>query len=162
MSKTLEELRKVRVAYKGWVTRSFNEIRDLLAEEDTSIEELESAVRDFDKRLGALDNIQEQLEFAIEEEELVADIEEADKYRRSLRKVRAEAAKKLKEASDHSDNASNFSCKEKSEVKLPRLELPKFAGELTEWQPFWDRYEALVDQSELPIISKFTYLQSLL
>ena len=33
---------------------------------------------------------------------------------------------------------------------------------MTEWQSFWDRFEALVDQSELPVISKFSYLQSLL
>ena len=47
-------------------------------------------------------------------------------------------------------------------VRLPRLELPKFKGELTEWQSFWDRFEALVDNGNLPVISKFSYLQSLL
>ena len=43
-------------------------------------------------------------------------------------------------------------------VKLPRLGLPKYAGELTEWQSFWDRFEALIDQRDLPVISKFSYL----
>lgn len=59
-------------------------------------------------------------------------------------------------------NSVSTCSKEKSEAKLPRLELPKFSGELTDWQAFWDRFEALVDQSELPVISKFSYLQSLL
>ena len=54
------------------------------------------------------------------------------------------------------------SAKDKSDVKLPRLELPKFSGNLIEWQSFWDRFNALVDQSDLPVISKFSYLQSLL
>lgn len=49
-----------------------------------------------------------------------------------------------------------------SSVKLPRLELPKFNGKVTEWQSFWDRFAAIVDEAEIPAISKFSYLQSLL
>ncbi|XP_068247927.1 uncharacterized protein [Palaemon carinicauda] len=47
-------------------------------------------------------------------------------------------------------------------VRLPKLELPKFSGVLTEWQSFWDRFVTLVDDSDIPTISKFCYLQSLL
>ncbi|XP_071530438.1 uncharacterized protein [Panulirus ornatus] len=47
-------------------------------------------------------------------------------------------------------------------VNLPRLDLPKFSGELTQWHSFWDLFVAMVDDSTLPAISKFTYLQALL
>ena len=47
-------------------------------------------------------------------------------------------------------------------VKLPKLELPKFSGVVTEWPAFWEKFEAIVDESDIPTVSKFTYLQSLL
>ena len=78
----------------------------------------------------------------------------------SARKIRAEVSKRLKTDSDESDSVSTSS-KDKTEVKLPRLELPKFSGGLTDWQSFGDRFEALVNQSDLQVISKFNYLQSL-
>ena len=48
-------------------------------------------------------------------------------------------------------------------AKLPKLELPVFSGLHTEWQPFWDQFSAIIDNSEeLPDVVKFTYLRSLL
>lgn len=162
MAKSLQEVKKRRVAAKGWLTRSMKELQDLLKDDTTSYELLEAAVSVFDKRLAVLDDLQAAVELEIEDPaELEADIDETDKFHRSARKIRAEAAKRLTGTRNETDSASTSS-KEKSEVKLPRLELPKYAGELTEWQSFWDRFEALVDQSELPVISKFSYLQSLL
>lgn len=162
MPDSLEVVKKRRAGAKRWLTRSMKELQELLDDNSTSQELLEAVVSDFDKRLSSLDDLQELYELELENtSELETDIEEADKFRRSARKIRAEAAKKLKTASDESDSISSSS-KDKSEVKLPRLELPKFSGDLTDWQSFWDRFEALVDQSDLPVISKFSYLQSLL
>ncbi|KAK3738950.1 hypothetical protein RRG08_006517 [Elysia crispata] len=47
-------------------------------------------------------------------------------------------------------------------TKLPKLEIPKYSGDYTQWQPFWDKFTAVIDQSNLPVVNKFTYLQSLL
>ena len=162
MPNQMEVIKKRRAAGKGWLTRSIKELQELLDDNSTSQELLEAAVSDFDKRLSSLDEQQAQFELELEDlSELEADIEETDKFRRSARKICAEAAKRLKTDSDESDNVSTSS-KDNTEVKLPRLELPKFSGELTDWQSFWDRFEALVNQSDLPVISKFSYLQSLL
>ena len=160
------EAEKKRAAAKGWLTRSAKELRELLDDDSTSQEELEAAVSDFDKRLASLDELQEIVELELDDsDDLEAEINDADSFRRCSRKVCAEAAQRLKPARpnpiDSNDSASNSS-KDKTEVKLPRLELPKFSGDLTDWQSFWDRFEALVDQSDLPVISKFSYLQSLL
>lgn len=40
-------------------------------------------------------------------------------------------------------------------VKLPTIQLPKFSGDVLEWQSFWDQFMALVDESNLPHVSKF-------
>ena len=48
-------------------------------------------------------------------------------------------------------------------VKLPRLSLPHFSGDITKWATFWDSYESAVHKSDsLNDIDKFNYLRSLL
>ena len=47
-------------------------------------------------------------------------------------------------------------------VNPPKLELPQFNGDLTDWQGFWDKFSTMIYDSDIPDISKFTYLQSLL
>lgn len=128
---------------------------------ETAILPFESAVCVFDHRVATYSELQAEVEIWLESADLEADMDETDKFLKNARKIRAQVIKHLKESSQNSDKTSSTS-KERSEVKLPRLELPKFSGDLTEWQSFWDRFEALVDQSELPDISKFSYLQSLL
>ena len=49
-----------------------------------------------------------------------------------------------------------------TDVKLPKLSLPKFSGDVLQWQSFWDQFTAVVDSSDIPDISKFSYLRSLL
>ena len=45
---------------------------------------------------------------------------------------------------------------------MPKLVLPKFSGDVIQWQSFWDQFTAAVHLSDLPDINKFTYLRSLL
>jgi hypothetical protein len=48
-------------------------------------------------------------------------------------------------------------------VKLPKLDLKKFNGDLSKWQAFWDTYEASIHNNQtLAPIDKFNYLISLL
>lgn len=48
-------------------------------------------------------------------------------------------------------------------VKLPKLTLRKFNGDLTSWSTFWDSFKSSIhENSELSSIDKFIYLNSLL
>ncbi|XP_076035358.1 uncharacterized protein LOC143021636 [Oratosquilla oratoria] len=161
MSAVLQEAKKKRASAKGWVTRSIKELEDLLNDDATSLELLEATICTFDKKLAELEKHQTAVELKLNSDEVESDMDETDKFQRSARKIREKAAKRLKDMTVVSDSIS-VSSKDRSEVRLPSLELPKYAGEAIEWQPFWDRFEALVDQSDLPVISKFSYLQSLL
>ena len=47
--------------------------------------------------------------------------------------------------------------------RLPRLQLPKFKGDVKNWPAFWDSFKSAVhDNSEIPKVDKFNYLNSLL
>ena len=50
-----------------------------------------------------------------------------------------------------------------SKAKLPKLDLPVFKGDITEWTTFWDMYESAVhSNSNLSSVQKFIYLRTLL
>lgn len=153
----VEKLGKSRFSAKGWTTRSSNALQLLLAQPCVSRIELEDAIEDFDKRLATLDEVQAAIELEIvDSEKLEVDIDVADKYRREARVPRVQAAQRLvdimkDEPGKTPSNSSGDDCggSLSSSVRLPRLELPKYNGELTEWQSFWDRFMALVDDSNI-------------
>ena len=47
-------------------------------------------------------------------------------------------------------------------AKLPKIQLPHFSGDVKQWTSFWEQFEVVIHESELPDITKFTYLRSLL
>ena len=48
-------------------------------------------------------------------------------------------------------------------VKLPKLEMRKFSGKITEWQEFWDGFKSAIhDDAQLANVDKFKYLKSYL
>ena len=48
-------------------------------------------------------------------------------------------------------------------VKLPKLVIQKFSGEICEWQGFWSQYETTIyDNERLSKTDKFSYLKSFL
>ena len=47
-------------------------------------------------------------------------------------------------------------------VKLPKLMLKAFNGDITTWTSFWDSYESAIRKNPLSDIDKFNYLNSLL
>jgi len=50
-----------------------------------------------------------------------------------------------------------------TQVKLPKLDLRKFDGDISKWPSFWDAFESSVhNNTKLALIDKFNYLNSLL
>jgi hypothetical protein len=48
-------------------------------------------------------------------------------------------------------------------IKLPKLDLPKFSGDVMKFMTFWQQFTACVDEQEdIPTVTKFNYLVGLL
>ena len=45
-------------------------------------------------------------------------------------------------------------------MKLPKLDLPTFNGNLLGWQEFWDIFNSTIHQQSLSNVVKFSYLKS--
>ena len=46
-------------------------------------------------------------------------------------------------------------------AKLPKLVISNFRGELTYWPRFWSQFEAEIDLTEVPGVTKYLYLKEL-
>ena len=154
-----DELRKRRIAAKGWVSRTVKKLEELLAGKEELDHELLLAARvDCEKRLGTVDEVQSQIELCFSTEaEMLEDIECAATWRESVTAVLCKASKALscKDLTGSSQSQSD-------NLKLPKLVLPKFDGDVLKWQSFWECFEASVDRSEMPEVTKFAYLRSFL
>ena len=158
MSLSLLDLKKKRMAARGWMTRTKNRLEELLGSKVTDGDAVQAAKADCQKRLDELDDIQQQVKVCFDsEQEMMEDINAAASLREAVTAVLVRASKVL---SDSGDSVSRSSMSDN--LKLPKLELPKFDGSVLQWQSFWECFEASVDNSDLPSVTKFAYLRSLL
>ena len=122
-------------------------------------------IEDFEKRLKILDDVQNDVEASLTNlEELETDIEAAADFREEKTTILMKAKHVLKDFERQTSiqqSHRNTPSDSRSDTKLPKLELPSFSGKYTDWQPFWDKFRAIVDSSTIPTTNKFTYLQSL-
>ena len=49
-----------------------------------------------------------------------------------------------------------------SHAKLPKLSITKFDGTLEKWLPFWNKFCAEIDSTDLPPVTKYAYLKELI
>ena len=47
-------------------------------------------------------------------------------------------------------------------AKLPKLPITKFNGKTDLWLPFWGKFKSEIDYTDVPILTKFSYLKELL
>ncbi|MCP3668029.1 MAG: DUF1759 domain-containing protein, partial [Gammaproteobacteria bacterium] len=57
-----------------------------------------------------------------------------------------------------STSATDNAAPQRSLLKLPKLELPKFNGDPVAWKPFWDMFCSSVDAQPISGVQKFAYL----
>ena len=171
---SLEELKRSRVAARGWLKRATIRLDKASSAADIDIVELESVISEFDNRLSSLDDVQSKIELVLPDEEVDEDVGKAADVRDEAVESRIRALQALRAKSEavrgetavagsevgHGESGS-LSSRSQS-VKLPKLELPKFSGDVLEWSAFWDQFVASIDSSDLPENSKLVYLRSLL
>ena len=142
------------------------------------------------EKLDVIQGLDKEILDLSTEEEIVSEIEETDQLCSHVELVLAKLdealaaiAPKKVEASPHTskeptnnpvqpvshvDILSNDSPQSQvhdtgSQIKLPKLVLKRFNGDITKWCSFWDTFEAAIHKnSKLATIDKFNYLNSLL
>ena len=122
--------------------------------------EYESALQSFHTRLEAWDNKQAAVEDETDAGELDTLIEKDADFRDKAVAVKDAliTAWTNKHPSPQEGTVSTASVN----VRLPKLDLPKFNGDVLKFMSFWQQFVSCVDSQEIPEVSKFTYLLSFL
>ena len=157
----LQKVRRSLVASKAWMTRCRVKLEGLVDDISPDSLALEDTLQEAETRLSHFDRMQSQLEMRVEENTLDSCIAEAGDFRDSFIGVRLRA-QKIHLASLARQGPVSSTASSRLNVKLPQLQLPKFDGSVTAWQPFWDKFSALIDNTDLPEVTKFSYLTSVL
>lgn len=157
---------KQRGSSRGWLTRATKALEELTQKEGVTEIELANSLAEFHVRLNNVDDIQAQIEMDIDDSIVEENIEEAFLYRQKQCAVKNKAEhllQKLREekdidydrcSSNHSKNVhSSFGL-----ARLPKLEMQTFSGNYLDFTSFYDKFSAIVDGSDLPAVTKFTYL----
>ena len=95
-------------------------------------------------------------------------LEEVDNYETlaeaSLRRIDdlKQQVRADKRARDEAARRESTAPSLETELRLPKHELPKFAGTCVDWPVFWNQFKIAIDDRPLPEIHKFVYLKSCL
>lgn len=158
---SLASAKRARSSARGWLTRAVKSLEHMLSIKKCDKFDIEEGLKTLNERYAALKEAQQAVESLLPDEELDADIEEACLIFEHVADVRKTASRKLSSIGNE-DLSETGSVSVHQTAKLPKLELPTFNGDVTQWPSFWDKFQATVHNSNLPDVTKFTYLQSLL
>ena len=136
----------------------------------SAVADVKDAMLMYDKRFELLEEAQRDYEDVLlmnaEEKDIEAEIEQASEYGKKIRSVRTSADVLLEQYCDINsvvpdipDDARSQS--ETTEAKVPKIELPKFSGDVRAWMGWWEQFDVIVNSTDKADVIKFTYLRSL-
>ena len=97
-----------RKAQRGWVTRCANELKELcLQDPPPTLFKMRGAITNFNKKLKALDEIQSVLEVELPDDQMNADIDAADLFRRTACDALYEAEALLEKLTNPSEGSQH-------------------------------------------------------
>ena len=161
--KELTSLKRKLAAAKTWCTRVVNTLKTLLGDSIIDRTAVEEGLRSANEKLSAFDDVQGQLEMAVPEEEMEQCITSAADFKDEKMKIILQAMQALQEKTTEELSEPSTSSSSRSSlanVSLPKIDLGKYSGEVTEWIPFQEKFDALIGSKDLPTVTKFTYLLS--
>ena len=165
----LSHKKNVRGGHRASATKMVKKTEELLAQEDPNRSQLARIKLSLQEKLSILKELDAEVVDLVKDEEIASEIEQADTYMEEIYDVIAKMEQlSLKTsttafAASTSGTPPNREHTNESKVRLPKLTIQPFKGELTTWTTFWDSFEvAIHNNRSLSNIEKFNYLRSLL
>lgn len=165
--------KKKRSTLRASVTRLISKIEvEIQKTEVTEESEIELFIEQLNDKFESLKLVDSDLEKLLKPEDLDKELESAEDYREKIVTWRFKANKYLRNLNqnksiheplnppNHSNNEVDVKHQTLS-VKLPKIMIPKFSGNVSEWLTFWNSYETSIHNNKsLDDVSKFNYLKA--
>ena len=127
------------------------------------LEEKRKTLNDINQQVLSLCNV-ETIEIEIEESEEI--VEKIVKCRRNIEEATRRNNENQSTLVSQPSTMNGYGLQPthtQAKARLPKLPLPKFKGDVTDWTSFWDSFKSAVHSNvQLSNIDKFNYLNSLL
>lgn len=190
MSKEVSKRKKIREAHRTSLRRTMaaateilNQSNDVIVSDTTTITTLTQQKMTLKEKLEILREKNDGILGLVREDEIEEEIKQADIVHEEATRMIVQIEAVLKRANEppnqplprtmspteprSSGNSggegASASASARAKVRLPKLNLKKFTGNVTEWTAFWDAYKSAIhDNPELTDIDRFNYLNTLL
>ena len=171
MTEELAKKKRVRGAHKASATKIMQQVTELVESETPNMTKLACLRLALNEKLETLKALDAEVIELIEDDSVVTDIERADEFKETVfssllsidRILERLQPPPVSTTTPMSDPSSTHEPLSHTKVKLPKLQLRPFSGNLTQWTSFWDSFETAVhNNTQLSEIEKFNYLNSLL
>ena len=150
----LPQLKRSRRAHRGVLTRRITTIQ----QDGAPLQDIQATLEFLLNRQRILSELDAKIQFLIEDDtELDDDVQDAaDVFIDAEKAVKwCQDRIKLLTASGTATSSSGSLT-----AKLPKLTLPSFSGEYTQWVSFWDQFSTLVDSKvDMANVEKLSYLK---
>ena len=157
--------KRIRAGHKASATRMLTQIDTLLAEESPNLSKLSQLKLSLQEKLDTLKLLDSEMLGLIDEGELTSEIEQADAFKEGIYTAMIKIDKRVSRVSGGSTPQHSTETppavvpRSIDRVKLPKLVLRPFSGDITAWTTFWESYESAVHNNrDLTDIDKFNYL----
>ena len=173
-TKQIDQLRRARTGLRGWMTRDFDAVTNIIESHSPEVERVEEKLGSIVTRLQKAEDLQMEIEKLLNnDDEVQAEVDAQgywfDMVRERIHRVKSwlkdrqkqDSSEKAEKVESVTSVAKNTSCTPK--MKLPKTDLRKFSGDVLDWPEFWDIFRVAVhDNIDIPPVQKFVYLKSLL
>jgi hypothetical protein len=168
----MEQLKRARGAARRRSTQLCNEMEELLKAEVIDQIEVKTTLQLINKNNEKLMQCDSDImELVLAEEDGDEDEENgvdremlaASEYQRKISRIQIQIDELLHQR-PHSPTPSEYSTasggrlEKKRQFKLPKIELKKFNGEVTEWLSCWSQFKKIHEDEDLHSSDKFQYL----
>lgn len=119
------------------------------------------------EQLLAKEDCLEKIDGEIEEQTKTDDLEEVSRaieHKEHITRRKTKIRRALRKVQENSASVSSYVADSmRQNVKLPKLVIDKYAGDISQWQYFWGQFETAVHKNlNLTKTDKFSYLRSYL
>ena len=154
--------KRIRSGHKSLATRMLMQTNALLTEDPPDLSKLSQLKLSIQEKLETIKLLDGELSDLVSEDELTAEIEQADAFKEGV----FAAIIKIDKCIMAHPTPAPLDARLRAlidKVKLPKLVLRPFNGDITMWNTFWESYDSAVHRNrDLSEIDKFNYLNSLL
>ena len=144
MTEALAKKKRIRAGHKASATKTIRHIEEGFTS-DTPDKARVTAAIDLKEKFETIKALDGDIIDLIEDDTLADEIEQADAYKETIfaSLVRIDELMEIRsttprEIPDTSPDSRSVAPESASRVKLPKLQLRPFGGELTKWTSFWD------------------------